>query len=103
MSASDTIRTTTRGRIVDDGPDAAPQSVSAAFEAEIPHGYIALGYVAVIKCLDADGHAVLIHAESEDISIWEAAGMVRAATIRTEAVLHDAACYVDSDDEDDEG
>lgn len=74
--------------------------MAAAFESEIPNGYVPLGYVAVIKCLDADGIPVLVHAESEDISIWEAAGILRAATIRCEEVLHAAACYVEDDEDD---
>lgn len=81
---------------------ANPLDRPVTFGAHLPEGYIPLSYVAVIKCLDPDGHPVLIHAESDDLSIWEAVGMVRAATVQTEELLHAAACYVE-DDEDGEG
>lgn len=42
----------------------------------LPEGYVLLSYTAAIKALDADGEVVLINTSSDDLTAWEALGML---------------------------
>lgn len=45
----------------------------------LPDGSVPLGFAASIKYLDPKGDVSLVNVRSEDISTWEAIGMVTSA------------------------
>lgn len=46
----------------------------------LPENYICLGFVAVVKCLDADGELAIVNLRADGIPKWEAVGMHMQAT-----------------------
>lgn len=46
----------------------------------LPDGYIALGFAVSVKALDDEGDIVIVNTRSDDLTAWEALGMLTAAT-----------------------
>ena len=42
----------------------------------LPEGFVALGFVVAVKCLNAEGEVSLATHRTEDITAWEAWGML---------------------------
>lgn len=42
----------------------------------LPDGAVLLGFAASVKFLDSNGEVTLVNVRSEDISAWEAVGML---------------------------
>lgn len=45
----------------------------------LPEGFISLGFIAAVKCLDGEGNIALATIESEALPPWEAYGMLLTA------------------------
>ena len=47
----------------------------APLQFDLPYGTMSLGYILLVKALDADGELVVIH-EAEGLNEWEEIGML---------------------------
>lgn len=62
----------------------------------LPEGYISLGFIAVIKCLDSNGDLAIVNVRDDNLSKWEAIGMLIQANDDLRDQLR---AYVDRGDE----
>lgn len=77
-----------------------PTIYGLAVRSPPPAGSIPLEAVAVVKCLDGEGEPFLQLVTTENLSSWEALGMLSAACRATEDEL--VANFIDDEDDDDE-
>jgi hypothetical protein len=64
---------------------------------ELPEGWTPLSVYAVVKCLDEDGRVGLVTRASDELSTWEAIGMLTGALDSLRSFLQE--CFDDGEEQ----